>query len=135
MKAKEYLEIFNKKIGRLTGEEKISRQIQAQESWEILEMFVQETKELLKIRRIQSVSATESLLKEVNNKWQVLCKLHDIFIKEDYIKRMQKEDFVKKLTPKEKNIDENAAAPLNDTMSDIRELQTEATKQRNRLRK
>ena len=120
MKVKEYFEEFTKKGKEYLKEDtRVNRQMLYQITWDICEKFAEETKQLIKVRHAQSKGAINSVVKEMDNKWRMLNKKHPIFQENDYMERIQKEDFMKEKPAEQKSIN------TLDTMCDIRELQRE----------
>jgi hypothetical protein len=101
MKAKEYLDLYYK-----------GKQIA-----DFIPLFIEETKSLIKIRHAKSDSAIDSIIREMNQKWLVLCKLNHNFVSDDYMTQIKKEEFAQH---EEKQV---ASLGLQDTMCDILALQ------------
>lgn len=79
MKAKEYLEKFDKDSAELGDREA---------TLNLMNSFLKEIATLTEVRRVQSNSGMLSILRELNQKWNALCRLdkHTRFKKGGFIK-------------------------------------------------
>jgi hypothetical protein len=124
MRAKEYFEAFQEKMNRKSPSEQSCIHIQSQNAWEVVELFVEETKTLMKVRHIQNKNSKNALINEMNNKWLSLCRMcqgkYTVFQPEMFKKRvLEHEEF------QEKKEEESHILGHIDSMWDVRELMNE----------
>lgn len=103
MKAKEYLAKFEKDIQELDDDQAITG---------LVNMFIYEIKDMIDVRHVATEGAVVSILRELNQKWNTLCKL-------DKKKRFKKNGFIKYVKHRATQVMPSILSTLNKNMSII----------------
>lgn len=103
MKAKEYLAKFEKDIQELDDDKATTG---------LVNMFIYEIKDMIDVRHVATEEAVVSILRELNQKWNALCRL-------DKKRRFKKNGFIKYVKHRAAQVMPNILPTLNKNMSVI----------------
>lgn len=103
MKAKEYLAKFEKDIQQVDDN---------QATTNLVNMFIGEIKDMIDVRHAATEGAVVSILRELNQKWNTLCRL-------DKGKRFRKNGFIKYVKHRATQVMPSILSTLNKNMSII----------------
>ena len=103
MKAKEYLEKFDKEIQELGDR---------QATTNLVNMLISEIADMMKTRHVESEGAMVSILRELNQKWNALCRM-------DEKKRFRPDGFIKYVKHRATTLMPSILSTLNKNMEEI----------------
>ena len=103
MKAKEYLAKFEKDIQQVDDN---------QATTDLVNMFISEIKDMIDVRHAATEGAVVSILRELNQKWNTLCRL-------DKRRRFRKNGFIKYVKHSATQVMPSILSTLNKNMSII----------------